>query len=195
MMSGVCLIAFTGISYGSHGLAQQISKPQSESCYIQDSPVPEEFENFYGFYDDSYFPVQELQRMHRFVHRMLHTNDNQSIARIMCPDIDIIEQENAFVVKCDLPGIKKEDIDIRLDRPWLIIECDRTYTKQNEENKPDGRYYVRERGYGAFRRTVHVPETVRYDDITAKYENGVLTITLPSEKDRAKDNKDRIEVL
>jgi HSP20 family protein len=102
--------------------------------------------------------------------------------RKMWPVVDIAEEENAIVVKAEVPGCKAEDIDISVHGNTLTISGEK---KAEEEKKEKGYYHI-ERSYGSFRREFSLPSGVDADGIEASCKNGVLTITLPkSEREKA----------
>jgi len=90
-------------------------------------------------------------------------------------DVDVAENEDNFVVKASLPGMKPEDIDISLTNNVLTIKGE---MKQDETIDED-QYHVRERRYGSFSRTVTLPVQVNSEAVEAKYEDGVLTLEVP----------------
>ena len=89
---------------------------------------------------------------------------------------DIRDNGGAYVLEADLPGVKKEDIHIDIDGDRLSISAQRSST--NEEKDSDGNYIRCERSYGAFSRSFDI-SGIRSEDISAAYENGVLTLTMP----------------
>jgi len=90
------------------------------------------------------------------------------------PAVDMYETEDQVVVKAALPGIKPEDIDVKIVGNSLSIKGE---VKQEQEHK--GRQYIRrERRYGSFSRVISIPD-VDADKVTAEFENGVLTLKLP----------------
>lgn len=94
------------------------------------------------------------------------------------PAIDIEEKDGKYMVRADLPGIKKGDIHIELHDGYLTLRGERK--SEHKENK--GGYQRFERTYGSFERTLCVPEGVTEKDIHAHYENGVLELTIPIPK-------------
>lgn len=89
--------------------------------------------------------------------------------------LDILEKDNALVVKAALPGINREDIEVETRQNWLTIR-----TKQREERQQSGEYWhLRERYYGAWQRTVRLPEGLLVDKADAELKDGVLTIHFP----------------
>lgn len=105
------------------------------------------------------------------------------------PAVDIVETENDLVLTADIPGIKLEDIDIRLENGTLTISGERKF--ENEEKK--GAYHRVERSYGSFQRAFALPDTVDVDKVDAHYENGVLRVTLPK-KEIAKPRSIKVHV-
>jgi len=98
------------------------------------------------------------------------------------PAIDVAEEEDAIIVRAEVPGCKAEDIDISLYSNTLTISGEK---KLSEEKKEKGYYYV-ESTYGSFRREVTLPTDVDQGKIDATCKNGVLSITLPkTEKAKA----------
>jgi HSP20 family protein len=90
--------------------------------------------------------------------------------------IDISEQEGNYVVKADIPGVRKEDIDIRIDRNQVTISAE---VKKEKEEKKDGRVLRSERQYGYASRSFALATEVDDGKAEAKYLNGVLELTLP----------------
>jgi HSP20 family protein len=86
----------------------------------------------------------------------------------------VVTEDGDLVIKAELPGVKQEDVDITLQDNVLTVSGQRK-TEQEEER---GGYYVRERQYGSFSRSLTVPEGVDESKIHARYENGVLEVTV-----------------
>jgi HSP20 family protein len=91
------------------------------------------------------------------------------------PAIDLYQTDKEVVVKAVLPGVKADDVQINLTGEVLTI---RGETNQEEEKK-DKSWHIREQRWGAFERSVRLPSDVMSDQATADFENGILTITLP----------------
>ena len=103
------------------------------------------------------------------------------------PDIDIKETDQNIQIKADLPGMKKEDINISVDEDQLIIRGERKIEKEEKDKD-----YVRvERSYGSFYRSFNIGVPVKSDQIEASYKDGVLEVVLP--KAEAKKPK-KIEI-
>ena len=105
------------------------------------------------------------------------------------PQVDIYETDDEIVVKAELPGLESKDIKVEMEKNRLLIKGERKLEKGlNEEN-----YHLIERSYGAFQRTFTLSTEVIFDNINAKYQDGVLEIKLPkSEKFKSKHIKVKI---
>lgn len=91
------------------------------------------------------------------------------------PAVDVSENENEYVVKASLPGVKPDDVQITVHGDSLTI---RGESKAEEEKKGET-YHLRERRCGAFQRSFSFPSPVDADKAQARFEHGVLTLTLP----------------
>lgn len=91
------------------------------------------------------------------------------------PPVDVFEDRDAVVLKAELPGMKKEDIDVRVENNVLTLQGERKREKELNENG----YSRTERVYGTFCRSFSLPATVDVKKIDASYKDGVLEVTLP----------------
>ena len=91
------------------------------------------------------------------------------------PEVDILERNGDILVRADLPGMKREDIEVAVEGDLLII---RGHRKEEKEVKEED-YYRSERSVGQFARTFSLPEGVEADNIQATYQNGVLEVKMP----------------
>lgn len=91
------------------------------------------------------------------------------------PAIDMHEDKDNFYVQVELPGMKKEDIDLSLHDGSLSISGERRHESKQEQSE----VYRSERFFGRFQRTIGLPSPVAADKVKAQYKEGVLTITLP----------------
>jgi HSP20 family protein len=105
------------------------------------------------------------------------------------PPVDIVENENELVVKADVPDIKFEDIDVKLENGTLTLRGERKV----EETSDKGGWHRMERSYGTFERAFTLPETVDAEHVKADYRNGTLTVTLPK-KEIAKPRQVKVEI-
>jgi HSP20 family protein len=105
------------------------------------------------------------------------------------PAVDILETEDALVMHADIPDVKLDDIDVRVENQTLTISGHRKFER---DEKVKG-YHRLERSYGDFVRSFAVPSSVDTEKVGADYKNGVLTITLPK-KEAAKPRQVKIAV-
>lgn len=100
---------------------------------------------------------------------------NEQGTRTWTPPVDIQETDNAYQVYAELPGLSKKDVDITVESNMLTLSGER---KWHDERSREG-YRRMERAYGKFSRTFQLPQTVRPEDVEARFENGLLLITIP----------------
>jgi HSP20 family protein len=113
-----------------------------------------------------------------------------SMERVWAPAVDMYETKEAIVVAAEVPGLNEKDIHLSIVGDVLSVRGERQW---NQEVKQEN-YYRGERWYGKFERSLPLPMPVQADKVTAKYRDGVLTITLPKvEEIRPKEIK--IDVL
>ena len=91
------------------------------------------------------------------------------------PPIDLSEDEKAYKITAELPGLDAKDVDISVTGDRLILKGE----KRQENEEKDKSYYFSERSYGSFQRVFELPGSVDRDKVAADYTKGVLTITLP----------------
>jgi HSP20 family protein len=95
--------------------------------------------------------------------------------RAFAPALEVHEDKDNFVVRTELPGLQREDIEVSLNEGTLVIAGER-----KAEAKPEGvEVHRQERYFGKFERALTLPTPVAADKITAQYKDGVLTVTLP----------------
>ena len=134
------------------------------------------------FHPRRYDPFREMEELER----MLFTPSFRGAGF----RTDITDNGDAYSLEADLPGFGREDITVEVQDNCLTISAER---KEDSEHKEDGGYVRRERRFGSFRRSFDITG-IRGDEISAKYENGVLTLSLPKEVP-AEPEKKRIEIL
>jgi HSP20 family protein len=106
------------------------------------------------------------------------------------PAVDLYEEKDDIVVKAELPGMEKDNIEVNLSGDRLTIKGEK---KQEEEVKKEG-YYRSERSYGSFLRTLELPTDVQADKVKAAFKNGILEIRLPkTEEAKKKETKVKVD--
>ena len=129
---------------------------------------------FRGFWDTQ----SEFDRMFNDVMRDFlgaRRAGGRTQQQLWAPRLAAYAEDGDLVLHADLPGVSLEDVDITLDGNVLTISGERKVTTREEGVS----YYLNELPYGAFRRSVTVPEGVDADSIKARFENGVLEVVLP----------------
>ena len=97
---------------------------------------------------------------------------------------DVRETDKGYMVDIDMPGFKKDDISLDLQNGYLTISAAKGLDK--DEKDKEGRYIRRERYAGAMSRSFYVGENVKQEDITARFENGILSLSVPKEEEQKK---------
>ncbi|MDD7739228.1 MAG: Hsp20/alpha crystallin family protein [Fusicatenibacter sp.] len=105
---------------------------------------------------------------------------------------DVREKDNVYEVDVDLPGFKKEDIQMELEKGYLTIRAAKGLDKDTKDK--DGKYIRRERYSGNVSRSFYVGEKVQKEDIHPKFENGILSFTLPKEKKAVEEKSNYIAI-
>ncbi len=110
-------------------------------------------------------------------------------ASVMAPELDVRESATAITVEAELPGVEEKDISVTLSNGILSIKGEK---KQDKEEKSEN-YYFAERSYGAFERSLQLPDSVDETKVDAKFDKGVLKITA-TKKPEAVNAQRRIEI-
>jgi HSP20 family protein len=105
------------------------------------------------------------------------------------PAIDMSEDEKAYEISAELPGMEPKDIDVSMAGDMLVLKGE----KRQEKEEKDRNYHFSERAYGSFQRSFELPASVDRDKISADFSKGVLTITLPKTANAQQPTK-KIEV-
>ena len=105
---------------------------------------------------------------------------HRSVRKARIPAVDVAETDTAYQVKAELPGIRKEDLDVTVDDGVLTIKAEHN---DNQEQTENGQLIRQERSYGKFIRSLRLGANVDEETITAEYRDGVLHITLPKAKE------------
>src|SRR3712207_1761975 len=125
---------------------------------------------FRGFYDMQ----SEMNRMLKETLGSLALGPRRRLNGSLewAPALDVLQEDRDIVVRAELPGVKEDDVDITYQNGVLTISG----VRQAEEQKEGSGYYVRERRYGSFRRSLPFPEDTDESNITARFLDGVLEV-------------------
>ncbi len=135
-------------------------------------------------------PATDIRRMQNEFERMfgsmfppVRSEDPEAETAVWAPRVDLVENEEAYTIHADLPGLAREDVNVNFHDGVLSISGDRQAEAYEEKDN-----CVRlERSYGRFYRSFTLPKSVKHDAIEAGYENGVLSIRVP----KAEESKPR----
>lgn len=105
---------------------------------------------------------------------------------------DIREHEGGYEVDIDLPGFKKDEISVQLEEGYLTVSASKAIDKDEEDKK--GKYIRKERYAGAMQRSFYVGTALTQEDIRAKYENGILRLSIPKKDEKAVETKKHIAI-
>jgi HSP20 family protein len=136
-----------------------VMKPRRWDPFDLLSPLQAEFDRFWGAGWPTFRPFRRLTEL----------------PEAWTPRADVFEQDGMLVVKAELPGVKKEDINIAVEEGDLVIRGER----KSEEKIEEKDYYHMERFFGSFYRRLPLPEGVMPEKIDALYKDGVLEVKIP----------------
>jgi len=120
----------------------------------------------------------------------LPKNNTKEVANVnsFVPSVNTREDDKAYMIEVDLPGIKKEDIKVNIDQENNTLSINGERKFKDEIKKED--YYKIESSYGKFMRVFSLPDNINIEDIDAKTEDGILHLTLPKIKKEEKEVKE-----
>ena len=132
-------------------------------------------------------PLRELETLHDRIQRYFDDfpNFGFNVSDSFSPKIDVSEDKNNIVVTAEIPGVKKDNIKITLQDNILTVEGE----KKKEKEEKDKNFYRSERSYGSFKRSFTLPVEVDSEKVEAKFEDGMLHITLKKLEQKVKTEK------
>lgn len=144
-------------------------------------------------------PVKELEDVRRDMERVFEEIfeparrrrwwPQPQEGRAIVPGVDVFDRKAEIVVRAELPGAVREDINLTIEKNTLTLKGE---IKKDGE-VPDESYYLRERPYGPFSRTVNLPVEINPENVTASFRDGVLTIVLPK-KEEARPKEIKVNI-
>ena len=138
----------------------------------------DDFMRDFPFYDD-----REMKRMEK----KLHGRHGKNVMKT-----DIQETDKNYILEMDLPGFSKDEVKVSLENGYLTVSAAKGLDKDEKDDK--GKYIRRERYAGAMQRSFYVGDTLTQEDIKAKYENGILSISIPKKDAQAVETKKTIAI-
>lgn len=131
-------------------------------------------------------PFSLMRRMTQELDRAFGAGDGgEQTERVWAPAIEVTQREGNYVVRAELAGVKPNEVRLVLTDDAIVLEGERK--EEHEENR--GGIHVSERRYGRFYRAIPLPEGAKTDQVTARFDNGVLEITVPTEEPRSKSRE------
>jgi len=118
-------------------------------------------------------PTHEARAFEEIFERMFGTPTRPTPSATTLP-VDITEKENRLIVKAAVPGIEPEELDVQIENNVLTIKGETRH-----ETVEDEKVYRREVSYGAFSRSIRLPENLQLDAVEAEFKNGFVTISIP----------------
>ncbi|MDH7500202.1 MAG: Hsp20/alpha crystallin family protein [candidate division NC10 bacterium] len=118
---------------------------------------------------------KEMDRLFGQYFGRMRGPEEESLAAAWAPAVDIYETEDKVVLKAELPGLKKDHIDIQIRENTLTLKGEKKFEKEVKEEN----YHRVERTYGTFQRSFTLPNTVKQEGIEAIFKDGVLEVSLP----------------
>ena len=120
-------------------------------------------------------PFERLWDVRRDLDRLFEGSEANG-SNLWAPPMDVLERENEILCHIEVPGMSTNDLDIRVEGNVVTITGEKKFERNQTEK--EGFRHV-ERRYGRFERSFTIPATVEQDKVTARYDNGVLTVVLP----------------
>ena len=131
-------------------------------------------------------PLREFSTLQNEMNRLFNTvfdspsPGNGGTLRRWMPAMDLVETDDHFVLRADLPGLSEEDVKIELEDTTLTITGER---KAEHESRDEG-YYRLERAFGSFARTLQLPKGIDPESVSAGFDRGVLEVRIPKPEER-----------
>jgi len=131
-------------------------------------------------------PLRELSTLQNEMNRLFNTafdtpsSGNGGTLRRWMPAMDLVETQDHFVLRADLPGLSEEDVNIEIEERVLTVSGER---KSEHESTKEG-YHRVERAFGKFARSLTLPEGIDPEAVTASFDKGVLEVSIPKPEER-----------
>jgi HSP20 family protein len=128
-------------------------------------------------------PFAMMRRMSDEFDRMIgESKARGQDEKFWAPAVEVSQQGNQYIVRAELPGIKPEDVKLEVTEDAIVLQGER----KEERNETRGSVHLSERRYGNFYRAIPLPEGAKAEDAQARFDNGVLEITVPAEEPKSR---------
>jgi HSP20 family protein len=130
---------------------------------------------------------RDMDRLFSDVLRTIGTGDvEQGVSELVtAPRVEIQEKDDKILISAEIPGVNESDIDVSVEDDMLVLSGE----KKREHEEDRGGYHVAERIYGRFRRAIQLPFAPDPERVDARFQNGVLTLTIPKEAQQRERTK------
>ena len=109
---------------------------------------------------------------------------SETVRASLLPKLNISETDNKYFIEAELPGVKQSDLELKLDNNILVIKGKTEESKESKERN----YFMRERYYGSFQRSLTLPNNINENDITANFKDGILNIEITKKLENSTKN-------
>ena len=109
---------------------------------------------------------------------------SETMRTSLLPRLNISETDNKYFIEAELPGVKQNDLELKLDNNILVIKGKSEESKESKERN----YFMRERYYGSFQRSLTLPNNINENDITANFKDGILNIEITKKLENSTKN-------
>lgn len=173
------------ILLGSIFVLAQAEKQQEKSSNGSSEAVTEQTQEAWdAFEGPGEDPFLEMERLHRRMEQLMHSRFGMRSHGFgqpgyLEPRIDLEESDKEIVIRCDLPGIDKDKVEVTLKEDVVVIKGMREIVQEEKKDENGAKIYRSERSLGSFYRAIPLPSPVDEQNAKADYQNGVLTIRLP----------------
>ncbi len=125
-------------------------------------------------------PFRELARIEQELNKVFNElvptrTAEVAQAQVWTPRVDVYEKDNKLIIEAEIPGAKKEDIEVKIKDNAVVIKGE----VKREEEKKEENFYRSERFYGVFERVIPLPVEVKPEEAKASFENGILKLEIP----------------
>ncbi|MFT5519500.1 MAG: HSP20 family protein [Enterobacterales bacterium] len=140
-------------------------------------------------------PLKDIEEMFHYHPRFHQSNRNiatrqEPASTEWSPAVDIIESDHEFLIKAELPEVKKEDVNVNISNGVLTIDGERRFEQESKDGK---KFHRIERFYGHFTRSFSLPDNIKEANIKAEFKEGMLTVHLKKSEKEAPKNI-RVEI-
>ena len=151
-----------------------------------------------GGYDDEFGFMWPMARLHQQMNRLFSDafrgleegGDENRQGWTFNPVVDVEEQDERYELSAELPGVRREDVNVECTDDLLVISG----SKERRQTRGEGENRQSERVYGSFQRAFRLPDDAVRENIEARFDDGVLTVSIPRDASRRQESTRRIEV-